>query len=80
MILSLTRSVLDRRISPASDRLSALFLRWGAPPQRLNRPRKLSRGVIGVKLPTEIAKINLTEHFKGGYRLKLSTGVAKGMY
>ena len=37
-ILSLIRSVLDRRISPASDRLSAQFRRRGVPPPRLNRP------------------------------------------
>ena len=38
MILSLIRSVFGRRISPASDRLSARFLRRGVPPPRLNRP------------------------------------------
>ena len=38
MILSLIRSILSRRIFPASDRLSARFLRRSAPPPRLNRP------------------------------------------
>ena len=38
MILSLIRSVFGRRISPASDRLSAGFRRQGVPLLRPNRP------------------------------------------